>query len=232
MGVTTQRILLAGATGLVGRLTLRALLAESGFTGIVLAPVRRDLDAGDSRLVAVRTDLGKPGAEAAIVDAIGRQAPAQLDAFVSCLGTTLRAAGSREAFIAVDRDLVLRLAQLAFDHGARHAVLMSSVGASRQSGNFYLRVKGEVEDAMARIGFARLDIIQPGLLIGAREQRRPAEAIAQSLVPLADRALFGKLARFRSIDAKRVARAILVLLGRSDPGEFKHEFSSIQELVK
>ena len=232
MGVTTQGILLAGATGLVGRLTLRALLDDDGFAGMIFAPVRRELELHDPRLLAVRTEFGTAGAEAGIVDAIEAHLPKRVDAFVSCLGTTLRAAGSREAFIAVDRDLVLRLAQLAFDQGAQHAVLMSSVGASRQSGNFYLRVKGEVEDAMARIGFTRLDIIQPGLLIGAREQRRPAEALAQSLVPLANRALLGKLSRFRSIDADRVARAIVALLEQSSAGEVTYQYSGIQALTK
>lgn len=229
---TAQGILLAGATGLVGRLTLRALLDDARFVGVIFAPVRHELDLRDPRLLAVRTEFGTAGADAGIVDAIEAHSPKRVDSFVSCLGTTLRAAGSREAFIAVDRDLVLRLAQLAFDQGARHAVLMSSVGASRQSGNFYLRVKGEVEDAMARVGFTRLDIIQPGLLIGAREQRRPAEALAQSLVPIADRALLGKLSRFRSIDAQQVARAIVALLERSSAGEFTYQYASIQELTK
>jgi uncharacterized protein YbjT (DUF2867 family) len=135
-----------------------------------------------------------------------------LDAYVCCLGTTLRAAGSRAAFIAVDRDLALRLAQLARGLGARHAVLVSSVGASRQSGTFYLRVKGEVEDAMASLGFERLDILQPGLLVGPRRERRPAEALAQRLVPLADPLLLGRLRDYRSIPATVVADAIVALL--------------------
>lgn len=233
MGVTTaQGILLAGATGLVGQLTLRALLDDAGFAGMIFAPVRRELDLRDPRLLAVRTEFGTADADAGIVETIKAHSPRRVDSFVSCLGTTLRAAGSREAFVAVDRDLVLRLAQLAFDQGARHAVLMSSVGASRQSGNFYLRVKGEVEDAMARVGFTRLDIIQPGLLIGARDQRRPAEALAQSLVPLANRALLGKLSRFRSINADQVARAIVALLDRPTAGEFTYQYSGIQDLTK
>jgi uncharacterized protein YbjT (DUF2867 family) len=216
MALSGQRVLLAGATGLVGGLALDAVLARRDFHGRVVAPVRRPLAPPearpDARLVAPVCDFGATGADeqlAAAVDAAGAR---PLDAYVCCLGTTLRAAGSRAAFIAVDRDLVLRLAQLARGLGARHAVLVSSVGASRQSGTFYLRVKGEVEDAMASLGFERLDILQPGLLVGPRRERRPAEALAQRLVPLADPLLLGRLRDYRSIPATVVAGAIVALL--------------------
>jgi len=230
MGLNSRNILLAGATGLVGGLTLRRLLERRDFKGTVFAPTRRDPGISDPRVVAIRTDLAPPGGEAAIADAI-RALPAQrLDAYVSCLGTTIRSAGSREAFIAVDRDLVLRLAQAAFQQGARHAILVSSAGASRQSGTFYLRVKGEIEDALEGVGFDRLDIIQPGLLLGERAERRSGEALAQVLAPVVNRVMLGKLRRYRAIDADAVALAIVRLLECDAPGRFVHENDSINEL--
>lgn len=231
MGLNSRSILLAGATGLVGGLTLRRLLEHPGFTGRVFAPARRDPGISDPRLVAIRTDFAPSGGGSVIADALGADAVQRLDAYVSCLGTTIGAAGSREAFIAVDRDLVLRLAQSAYERGARHAILVSSVGASRQSGTFYLRVKGEIEDALEAIGFDRLDIVRPGLLLGARAEHRRGEALARALAPLFNQALLGKLRRYRAIDADCVARAIVRLLEFDAPGRFVHEHDSMVELA-
>lgn len=232
MPLNTQRVLLAGATGLVGGLALRALLADAGFKGTVVAPVRRAVPIDDPRLLAPVCDFASPAADGQLAAAMRAAHAVPLDAYVCCLGTTLRAAGSREAFIAVDRELVLRLAQLAHGLGARRAVLVSSVGASRQSGNFYLRVKGEVEDALAKIGFARLDILQPGLLIGPRSERRPAEALAQRFAPLADPLLFGGLRKYRSLPAELLADAIVALLADdAASGEAAHTYSAIRALA-
>lgn len=231
MGLNTKRILLAGATGLVGGLTLRRLLDDPGFAGKVFAPARRELGIADARLVAIKTDFTAPGLDSIFAGTSDDQSGMALDAYVSCLGTTIRTAGSREAFIAVDRDLVLQLAQLAFRQGARHAILVSSVGASRQSGTFYLRVKGEIEDALEAIGFDRLDILQPGLLLGERAEHRPGEAFARMLAPLVNRAMIGKLHRYRAVEADAVARAIVRLLQIASPGRFVHENDSILELA-
>ena len=230
MGVTARNILFAGATGLIGGLALRRLLADSNFTGKVLAPMRRAVQVSDTRLSAPITDFASTSDDVALREAI-RSAPGhRLDTFLSCLGTTIKTAGSRGAFIAVDRELVLRLAQLAFDEGARHAILVSSAGASRQSGNFYLRVKGEVEDALAKIGFDRIDILRPGLLLGQRAERRPGEKLAQLLAPIANPALVGQFRRYRAVDADAVSAAIVRLLGYSEPGLFIHAYDSITRL--
>ena len=146
-------ILLAGATGLVGNRVLRRLLDWPGATGTVVAPVRRPLTLVHPRLRAPVLDFAL--GEEDFARALEAAEPGRFDVFACCLGTTLRAAGSREAFIAVDRELALRMSRIARARGARHAILVSSVGASRQSGNFYLRVKGEVEDAFEQSGSAR-----------------------------------------------------------------------------
>lgn len=229
MGLKPRNILLAGGSGLVGGLTLRSLLGNRRFTGTVFAPSRRELGLSDNRLLTLHTDFSTQSI--ADVSALVERPPSRpVDSYISCLGTTIKTAGSREAFIAVDRDLVVRLAQLAFDHGAGHAILVSSVGASRQSGTFYLRVKGEVEDALAKIGFNRLDILRPGLLLGGRTEQRPGEALAQVLAPLANQALFGKLRRYRSIEADSVARAIVRLLEHDESGRFTHLHDAIRSL--
>jgi uncharacterized protein YbjT (DUF2867 family) len=226
-------LLLAGATGLVGTLVLRERLADRGWPGRVIAPLRRLPALKDPRLLPVVGPLTEPKADEQVAAEVrARLDGAKLDAYVSCLGTTLEVAGSREAFIAVDRELVLRLAKLAFELGARRAILVSSVGASRQSGNFYLRIKGEVEDAMGEAGFKRLDILQPGLLLGERGEVRRGESIAQSLAPIYNPLLRGaKLRRYRAIDAGIVARAIVRLSEHTVPGRFVHQHDQIVALA-
>ena len=231
MGLSGRDVLLAGATGLVGGLVLRGLLAARDFDGTVYAPVRRDPGLADPRLVPLRTDFAPGAGDFGLAAAIAARSSWPLAAYVSCLGTTIRTAGSREAFIAVDRDLVLRTAQVAREQGARHAVLVSSVGASRQSGNFYLRVKGEVEDALARIGFERVDLVQPGLLLGERNERRPTERLMQALAPVGNVLMQGGLQRYRSIPASEVATAILRLLEQDAAGVFSHRYASLRALA-
>jgi uncharacterized protein YbjT (DUF2867 family) len=218
VGVNNARILLAGATGLVGSQVLKTLLADRDFRGRIVAPVRRPITPSDPRLATIVGPLPSPTLETEV--------PA-LDVFVSCLGTTLKAAGSREAFIAVDRELVLQLAQLALRRGAKRCIVVSSVGASRQSGNFYLRIKGEVEDALEAMAFDRIDIVRPGLLLGERPDRRPAEAWAQRIAPLLNPLLIGRLAGYRSIRSAQVANAVARLTAETSPGHFVHGYAEL-----
>ena len=227
------RLLLAGGTGLVGGAVLRERLADRGWKGRIIAPLRRVPALADPRLEPVVGPLTEAKADERVAAEVREKLGAQgLDAYVSCLGTTLEVAGSREAFIAVDRELVLRLAKLAHELCARRAILVSSVGASRQSGNFYLRIKGEVEDAIGDLGFQRLDILQPGLLLGERGEVRRGEAIAQTLAPIYNPLLRGaRLRRYRAIPALTVARAIVRLADLTAPGQFVHQHDAIVELA-
>jgi len=81
------------------------------------------------------------------------------------------------------------------------------------------------------MGFKRLDIVRPGLLLGARSERRPGEAVAQALSPLGDLLLRGKLARYRSIDAANVAKAIVRLTEAAKPGIFAHDTPALERLA-
>lgn len=221
-------VLLAGASGLVGQAVLSRLLEGNGGPR-VLAPVRRELGLRSPRLVTLISDLAPEG-DAALADRLRAESPA-LDAYVCCLGSTLRKAGSREAFLAVDRELVLRLATIARELGARQAIVVSSVGASAQSGNFYLRVKGETERALGEMGFDRVDLLRPGLLLGERSESRPGEAIARAITPFTNPLLRGPLRRYRGIAAGDVAAAAVALLGRDETGRFAHENADLVALA-
>jgi uncharacterized protein YbjT (DUF2867 family) len=130
------------------------------------------------------------------------------DAFC-CLGTTLREAGGREGFRAVDQELVMKIARIAQAAGAERLVVMSSVGANEASKNFYLRVKGETERGLERLQIGALDIMQPGLLLGMRRNVRPLEFLLQGVFWCINPLLLGSLARYRGMAAGDVAASML-----------------------
>ncbi|ALJ13955.1 NAD-dependent epimerase/dehydratase family protein [Sphingopyxis macrogoltabida] len=210
--------LIVGATGMVGR-----SVAEQATAQPLTILARRDT--GDfppqHRLQRAAPDRW-PGIIAA-------ERPAIL---ISCLGTTIRQAGSEAAFRAVDHDLVLAVAAAAKDAGTSHLIAVSSVGAAAKSRNFYLRTKGEVEDALRGLGFGRLDILRPGLLTGDRQgPPRLGEGIAMLAAPLTDALMHGSLRRYRSIPGATVAAAIVRLAGAGGSGSHVHENDAIRALA-
>jgi uncharacterized protein YbjT (DUF2867 family) len=145
------------------------------------------------------------------------------EAAVSALGTTMRQAGSEAAFAWVDRDMVLAFAAAATAAGARRFATVSSVGADPASGNFYLGLKGKVEEELRALRFGRLDIFRPGLLRGPRGgDRRLGERIGIAVSPLVNLALRGRFSRFAAIDADHVASAIAASFSDPTPGVFVH----------
>jgi uncharacterized protein YbjT (DUF2867 family) len=150
---------------------------------------------------------------------------------ICALGTTIRAAGSQAAFRAVDHDAVLAFARAAKGAGVTRFIVVTAVGADANSSVFYSRVKGEVERDLTSIGFARLDIIQPGLILGPRAERRPVEAFFQAVMPLLNPLLVGGLARYGGISADIVAGAIAVLADRVVPGCFVHQNRALAALA-
>lgn len=229
MSHDAQRILLAGATGLVGGRVLAQLLADVHVNEVVV-PTRRALAEHSTKLLPVTSAMDSPEALNELDETLIRVAPT-LDVFISCLGSTLKQAGSKAAFLAVDRDLVVRLAQTARKLGARQAIFLSSVGASAQSGNFYLRVKGETERQLSGLGFTRIDFLHPGLLLGERSDSRPGEALAQRLSPYFNPLLVGAWQRYRAIDADVVARAVTQLLLFNQAGQFVHDYAALNQLA-
>jgi uncharacterized protein YbjT (DUF2867 family) len=149
------------------------------------------------------------------------------DVAISCLGTTIKTAGSKAAFAAVDLDLVIAFAAAAKAAGAKHMIAISSVGASANAANFYLSTKGKAEAALSALGFDRLDIIRPGLLRGNREESRTGEVLGIMLSPFTDALMHGPLRRYRSIDSAVVAKTIANLAMTDGQGTFIHENDAI-----
>jgi len=203
---STRTALLAGATGLVGSHVLDELLADSTWSHVVTVG-RRPTDRRHEKLEQRILDLSA-------IEAHG-DLPHADDVFC-CLGTTIKQAGSQDAFRRVDHDFVLGLARAGLRIGATQFLLVSAIGADPRARVFYSRVKGEVERAVRALPYRAVQIFRPGLLLGRRTEFRAGERIAMSLAPIAQPLLIGPLRRYRSIRASDVARA-MVRIAREAP---------------
>jgi uncharacterized protein YbjT (DUF2867 family) len=154
------------------------------------------------------------------------------DVALCCLGTTIRQAGSQEHFRAVDLDCVLTFARVAKAANAQRFVVMSSVGADPQARNFYLRTKGEMEEQLAALGFAALDILQPSVLLAWRAEMRPLELAARLLMPLVNPLLLGRYAAWRGIPARTVAAAMLGATRSGRRGLQRYTWTGIEALAR
>lgn len=183
-----MKILILGATGLVGATALQQALADPRVDQVV-APSRRSLPAHRKLVNPVAPDLGMLLSDAAI---------GTVDAVICALGTTPAKAGSKESFRHIDYELPIAFAKLAHKRGTESFALVSSPGASLSIPLYYCRVKGEAERDIASIGFKSLTIVRPGMIGGDRAEFRLAERIvlpiAAALQPLLPRALHINLA--------------------------------------
>ena len=207
-----MNVLLAGGTGLVGR----AFITLANEHAISLTTVgRRVTGSASNELIVDFTALpALPAAEVA----------------VCTLGTTIADAGSKAAFRDIDFDAVLAFASAAKEAGVRHFLIVTAIGADARASAFYARIKGAVEIELADLGFARLDILQPGLLLGEREVRRPVEHLLQRLAPAIALLTRGPWDRYASISATRLASALLTLCHEKSPGVFYHQSPELQHL--
>lgn len=186
-----SRVLITGATGLVGGILLR-MLAKDPRVSTIAAPTRRPLEA-------------TPGVfnphDPQLTDALSRVTE-PVDTVFCCLGTTRREAGSKEAFVHADFTLVVDTALTGLRLGARHMLVVSSMGANARSPFFYNRVKGEMENALVEQAWGRLTIARPSMLLGHREKQRFNESLFAPLFRLMP-------GNWKSIEAQDVASAML-----------------------
>jgi uncharacterized protein YbjT (DUF2867 family) len=207
--------LVAGATGLVGTRVVDLLLAREEY-GKVSALVRRSVGKAHAKLEERVVDFDQMPAVAA-------------DDVYACLGTTIKVAGSKERFRKVDHDYTVQMARLAREKGATRLALVSAIGASARSGNFYLSVKGETENDVAALGFETLTIARPSLLVGERSEKRPGEAIGIRVSHALSFALVGGLRQYRPIRAEDVARALVLATLAGAPGKRVLTFAEMTE---
>lgn len=185
-----------GATGLVGKQLVQQLLNDNRFEKVRIF-VRRD------------SGLKHPKLEQQIVDFGDEKTWGKLlsgDVLFSALGTTLKQAGSKEKQVEIDFTFNLNFAKKAKENGIENYVLVSSVGANSKSSIFYSRIKGELDEAVAKIGFKKIVIIRPASLTGDRKESRVAEKIS---IPILNFLTKFIMKEYRPISDKTVAQAMI-----------------------
>ncbi len=194
-----MKICIAGATGLTGSFVFQHAIKMSGVHHIIL-PLRKPLEHKHENITQVITDFSD--------EALLTKMLTDIDAIICCIGTTIKKAGSQEAFRKVDFEIPLKMARCASSL-TKTFVLMSSVGADKTSNNFYLKTKGETEEAVFEHFKGRLIIARPSLLLGNRKELRAGEKAAIYLSPLFNLFMQGALKKYKAIKAETVARAML-----------------------
>lgn len=207
MAENGKTVLLAGATGLVGGICLSRLLADDFFESIITVG-RRPLSPApaDPRLKQVTVDFSDLGSRASELSA---------DTVICALGSTMKKAGSKEAFYKVDFTHAFNLAKISRQNGASQFVLVSALGASPKALSFYSRVKGELEEAVKGLGYESLTILRPSLILGNRGEFRFGEEIAKIFAP---KVSFAIPAKYRPIEAETIAAALWIAARLEKPG--------------
>jgi len=195
--------MVVGSTGLIGRSLIHQLI-EGGEP--VKALTREDQTTSNSILEYVKVNFDALELNSELFSDIK-------DIYI-CLGTTIKKAGSKEAFQKVDIQYCIDVAREAEKNGVRNLSIITSVGSDSRSSNFYLKTKGLIEEQISDLDFDSISIHRPGLLIGSRKEARAGESIGQILYPfLVNPFLIGSLTKYRSIESEVLAKAMIRLSG-------------------
>lgn len=198
--IESRVALIAGATGLVGWQLLNLLLGDSYYSKVYVL-TRRELTLSHPKLEQVIMDFDDLNEEISLPEA---------NDIYCCLGTTMKKAGSKEAFRKVDYTYPFKLAKLGAEHGASQYLLVSAMGANKGSLFFYNRVKGDIEDAVSKIvQYKAVHIFRPSLLLGHRHEDRKGEALMQKITRIIRPLMIGPFKKYRPIQAHVVAEGML-----------------------
>ena len=211
--------LIAGASGLTGGYLLNLLL-ESPEYSTIIAYVRKS------------SGLTHPKLKEIVVDWETLQEPVAAEDIFCCLGTTIKKAGSQEAFRRVDYNYPLQLAQLQYRGGSQQFLLVSAMGADAKSSIFYSRVKGELENALQSIGYKSLHIFRPSFIAGPRKESRTGEKIGLAIFSILSPLFIGPLKKYAPIQAEHIARAMLRTAQKNEQGTKLYDSAVTDELGK
>jgi len=214
--------LIAGATGLVGNSLLKQLLENDQYDKVI-AITRKPLLVSHPKLRQQQLDF----------DQIGTLNPGfQVDDVFCALGTTIKTAGSQEAFYKVDFTYVVSLGKWCAANGIQRFLVVSAMGANAKSGIFYNRVKGEMETAVCELSIPQIQVFRPSLLMGNRTEKRGGEKIAQIVMGGLGFLFVGPLLKYKGIHADVVAKAMINVAKQDEKGFAVYESGEMQGMGK
>lgn len=212
--------LVIGSTGLIGSQLLQLLLASDDYNKVI-AFTKRDMGLKHPKLTQHIIDFDKPETYKELV--VG-------DYFFCTIGTTIKNAGSQQAFRKVDFEYPKQFARFALLNKVKHYLIISSLGADAKSGNFYLKTKGEIEDFLKDCNFGSVSVLQPSLLLGNRTEFRFGEKVGAFFMKTLSFLFIGSLKKYKPIEGKTVAKALLRIAQQNNKGFKIYESNVIQEI--
>jgi len=210
-----------GATGLIGNHLLQELLNDPVYDTVRIL-IRRSLEIEHPKLEKKIIDFNN--SDSLLV------ALSNSDVVFCSIGTTQKKVkGDKDVYRKIDFDIPVKLARLCKMTGCEKFLLVSSVGADKKSSNFYLRLKGEIEEAIVATGLKSIHILRPSMLLGYRKEFRIGEKIMSPLIKLFS---FVIPAKYKPIEAVAVAKAMGIIGKKTDEGVFIYEYADINNLIK
>lgn len=214
--------LIAGATGMVGSSVLDYLLNEMYYQKVIVL-TRRPLSISHLKVEEMIVNFD---------DLKNVHLSEPIDDAYCCLGTTMKKAGSKEAFYEVDFHYPFETAKLALRFEARQFLIVTAIGASKNSRFFYSQVKGEVEEALWKLNFEGLHIFRPSLLLGDRKESRLGEKMGEIIMSIFQPLLISGLRKYRAIEGTTVAMAMYKTAQEGLKGNYIYESDQIKEICK
>jgi uncharacterized protein YbjT (DUF2867 family) len=191
-----------GSTGLIGNLLVEELVQYDKYSRIK-SFVRQSTGVTETKVEEIVSDFSEP-------ERLSQEIKGD-DLFI-CLGTTIKKAGSVANMEKIDRDLPVKIATVAEANGVKNIAVVSSIGASAASSNYYLRIKGEMEEGIMKLNFENISIVRPSMLLGERKERRAGEIVGKVVMTAFKPVLIGKLSKYRAIHGADVARAMIKMV--------------------
>ncbi len=213
-----------GATGLTGSLLVQDLLNDKFFK-VVRILVRKPVRIAHQKLQQQIVDFNN-------MDDYSKNF-GEGDIIFCCIGTTQKKVkNDKIAYEKIDFDIPLNAARIGLDKGFKKFLIVSAIGADEKSSNFYLRLKGRTENALAQLPFESVDIFRPSILLGKRNEYRLAEKIIQAITEIFSFIFFGMLRKYHPIDAKNVAKAMIAKSKIYDRGVHFYDYEGIMKLAE
>lgn len=221
MSTKKSHALVLGASGLVGLHTTKMLLQHNTYD-VIYAVSRHGIPLEHERLVQIQADFDS-------IDYFIEKTP--ITHIFSCLGSTKKKTPNKKDYIQVDHDYPIKVAKIGQSNGATKFSFVSALGANEKSNNFYMQMKGRVEEDIKALNFEELYIMRPALITGNRNESRPAERFASGFFRIINPLLRGSLKKYRSIDGKTIAQALVKTAGIDYPGVHTYNTEQIKQLA-